>query len=181
MGVMEAIVKICPCNSETPHEEFIELEHHFPDGSVEMLPALCPENELLSSELYQIYKPVIKTLESNENWTNYACYAGVIAQIKTGLYFYSFGDTDEAGECNYYIKSELKPILENLISEWGPDAPQWRTFLKSVGENGYPKGYQPGSMVDHKELFPRLDEEGLSVGFSFNMENSELKAILKAL
>ena len=105
MGVMEAIVKICPCNSETPHEEFIELEHHFPDGSFEMLPALCPENELLSSELYQIYKPVIKTLESNENWTNYACYAGVIAQIKTGLYFYSFGDTDEAGECNYYIKS----------------------------------------------------------------------------
>ena len=79
------------------------------------------------------------------------------------------------------IKSELKPILENLISEWGPDAPQWRTFLKSVGENGYPKGYQPGSMVDHKELFPRLDEEGLSVGFSFNMENSELKDLLKGL
>ena len=71
--------------------------------------------------------------------------------------------------------------IENLISEWGPDAPQWRTFLKSVGENGYPKGYQPGSMVDHKELFPRLDEEGLSVGFSFNMENSELKDLLKGL
>jgi hypothetical protein len=50
-----------------------------------------------------------------------------------------------------------------------------------VGENGYPKGYQPGSMVDHKELFPRLDEEGLSVGFSFNMENSELKELLKGL
>jgi hypothetical protein len=36
-------------------------------------------------------------------------------------------------------------------------------------------------MVDHNELFPRLDEEGLSVGFSFNMENSELKELLKGL
>jgi hypothetical protein len=181
MGVMEAIVKICPCNSETPHEEFQKIEHQFSDGSTELLPALCPENELLSSEIYQQYKPMLKTLESNENWTNYACYAGLIAEIKPGLYFYSFGDIDEAGENNFYIKSELKPILETLISDWNTVGPDWRVFLKSIGVSGFPKGYQPGSMVDHKDFFPRLDEEGLTVGMSFNMESSELRDLLKHL
>jgi hypothetical protein len=50
-----------------------------------------------------------------------------------------------------------------------------------VGENGYPKGYQPGSMVDHKAFFPKMDEEGLTVGVSFNMEHTELRELLKAL
>jgi hypothetical protein len=36
-------------------------------------------------------------------------------------------------------------------------------------------------MVDHKEFFPKLDEEGLTVGVSYNMEHSELKELLKAL
>lgn len=178
---MEAEVKICSCDGVIPHEDFLEEEHHFPDGSIELLPTLCPENELLASELYQKYEPVLKTLESNENWTNYACYAGVIAQIKSGLYFYSFGDIDEAGESNFYIKSELKPILETLISDWGTDAPEWRELLRSIGERGYPEGYEPGSMVDHKEFLPRLDEEGLTVGLSFNMELLELRELLKAL
>jgi hypothetical protein len=181
MGLMEAIVKICPCTSETPHEDFQMLEHHFYDGSIELLPALCPENELLSSELYQKYRPILKTLESNENWSNYACYAGMIAEIKPGLYFYSFGDIDEAGENNFYLKSELKPILETLISDWSTVGPDWREFLKSIGVSDYPKGYQPGSMVDHKEFFPKLDEEGLTVGISFNMESSELRELLARL
>jgi hypothetical protein len=71
--------------------------------------------------------------------------------------------------------------VETLISEWGTDASHWRSFLKSIGEHGYPKGYQPGSMVDHKEFFPKMDEEGLMVGLSFNMEHSELRDVLKAL
>jgi hypothetical protein len=181
MSGMQTTVKFCPCEGKTEHDEFMKIEHTFPNGSTELLPALCPDNELLSSELFLKYKPIIETLESNENWTNYAHYAGVIAQINPNFYFYSFGDIDEAGECNYFIKSELKPILETLISEWGTDAPHWRSFLKSIGERGYPKGYQPGSMVDHKEFFPKMDEEGLMVGISFNLEHSELREILKAL
>lgn len=181
MDTMEAPVKICTCDGLAPHEEFLEFEHHFPDGSIELLPGLCPENGLLSSEIYQKFKPLLKTVESNENWNNYAFYAGLIAEVKPGLYFYSFGDIDEAGENNFYVKSELKPILETLILDWGTDAPHWRTFLNSIGESGYPKGYEPGSMVDHKEFFPKLDEEGLTVGVSYNMEHSELKELLRAL
>lgn len=178
---MEAPAKICTCDGLTPHKELMEFEHHFPDGSSELLPALCPENGLMSSEIYQKFDPLLKTVESNENWINYAFYAGLIAEVKPGLYFYSFGDIDEAGENNFYVKSELKPILETLIFDWGTDAPHWRTFLSSIGESGYPKGYEPGSMVDHKEFFPKLNEEGLTVGVSYNTEHSELTELLKAL
>ena len=36
-------------------------------------------------------------------------------------------------------------------------------------------------MVNHKEFFPKMDEEGLMVGLSYNMEHSELRDVLKAL
>jgi hypothetical protein len=71
--------------------------------------------------------------------------------------------------------------LEELITDWGTAGPAWRDFLKTVGESGYPKGYQPSSMVDHIELIPKLNEEGLFVGFSYNTLNSELIRLLKEL
>ncbi len=178
---MQTEVKLCPCDGSMGHARFEEVDHLFPDGSIVLLPTLCPENELLPSDLFQQYKPILKTLESNENWTNDACYAGLIAEVNSGLYFYSFGDVDEVGESNFYIKSELKIVLEALISDWGPSAPTWRQFLKSVGKNGYPKGYQPGSIVDYMELLPELSEEGLCVGFSYNTLNSELIGLLREL
>jgi len=178
---MKTEVKICPCDGLMEHARFEEVEHIFPDGSIELLPTLCPENELLPSDLFEQYKLILETLESNEEWTNYATYSGQIAEISTGLYFYSFGDIDEVGETNFYFKCELKPILEELISDWGPAGTAWREFLKSVGEIGYPKGYQPSSMVDHIELIPKLNEEGLFVGFSYNTLNSELISLLKEL
>ena len=36
-------------------------------------------------------------------------------------------------------------------------------------------------MVDHKVLFPNVDEEGLSVGFSFDTENQTFISHLKGL
>jgi hypothetical protein len=36
-------------------------------------------------------------------------------------------------------------------------------------------------MVGYEEFFPQLDEEGLSVGVSFNKENPELIKLLKEL
>jgi hypothetical protein len=181
MALMQTEVKICPCDGSIEHEKFEVVDHVFPDGSIELLPTLCPENDLLSSGLFQQYKPILKTLESNENWTNYACYAGLIAEITSGLYLYSFGDIDEVGESNFYIKSDLKPILDKLIAEWGLSEPPWREFLKSIGESGYPKGYQPGSMVEFQEFFPKLDDEGLTVGVSFNTANPELIRLLRGL
>jgi hypothetical protein len=179
--LMETEIKICSCDGAAQHEQFTKSEYTFPDGSTELLPDLCPENEYLPSGLFQHYEPILKTLESNENWTMFSCYSGMIAEISPGLYFYSFGDIDEAGESNFYIKSELNVVVEKLLAEWGELAPPWREFLKSVGNSGYPKGYEPGSMVHHKVLFPKLDEEGLSVGFSFNMENQSLINALKEL
>jgi hypothetical protein len=36
-------------------------------------------------------------------------------------------------------------------------------------------------MVSYEDFFPQLDEEGLSVGVSFNKENPELVRLLKEL
>lgn len=173
-------VRLCACDGARTHEiEF--ADYTFPDGSVEILPLMCLENELLASEIYQRYRPVLKTLESNENWTMFACYSGMIAEIKPGLFFFSFGDIDEAGERNQYLKCEVPLLLELLLLEWGPSAPPWRDFLRTVGEKGLPIGYEPGSLVDHKTFFPQLDEDGLSVGMSYNLEMPELHVAMKSL
>jgi hypothetical protein len=173
-------VRLCACDGERTHNLEFE-EYPFPDGSVEKLPVICIENELLNTEIYQQFLPVLKTLESNENWTMFACYSGMIAQVSLGLYFYSFGDIDEAGEANHYVKCEISPLLDLLLEEWGPSAPPWREFLQSVGERGLPSGYQPGTMVDPKLFFPQLEEEGLTVGVSYNYEMSDLHAALRLL
>ena len=178
---MEIAINVCKCGGNYLHHDFSMSEYLFPDGSSEILPDLCPLNDHLSSDLFQQFKPLLKTLESNENWTMFSCYSGMIAEVFPGLYFYSFGDVDEVGESNFYIKSELSLILEKLLSEWGELAPPWRNFLRSVGNTGYPEGYEPGSMVDHKVLFPNVDEEGLSVGFSFDRENHTFISHLKGL
>lgn len=178
---IEVKVNVCNCEGTYQHGAFSMSEYVFPDGSTELLPELCAENDQVSSELFRQYKPILKTLESNENWTMFSCYSGMIAEISPGLYFYSFGDVDELGESNFYFKSQLSTILERLLSEWGELAPPWRDFLRSVGESGYPKDYEPGSMVDHKVFFPNLDEEGLSVGFTYNPEKEELINCLKTL
>ena len=179
--LIQTPVKICPCDGYREDYEIIMSEHQFPDGSTELLPMLCPDNDFNNSDLFALYQPVLETAESNENWTMYAIYLGMIAEIKPGLYFFSFGDSDEVGEYNFYIRSDLKPVLEKLLSEWGPAAPPWRDFLRSLGEHGYPAGYEPGSMVSYEDFFPLLDEEGLSVGVTFNWENPELVRLLKEL
>lgn len=173
-------VRLCTCDGERTHDLEFE-EYTFPDGSVEQLPLMCVENELLNTEIYQRFRPVLRTLESNENWTMFACYSGMIAQLSPGLYFYSFGDIDEAGEENHYVKCEISRLLDFLLEEWGESAPPWRDFLRSVGEKGLPAGYQPGSMVDPKIFFPHLDEDGLLVGMSYNYEMPELHAALRSI
>jgi hypothetical protein len=173
-------VRLCTCDGERTHE--LEFEDYtFPDGSVEQQPLMCVENELLNTEIYQRFRPVLRTLESNENWTMFACYSGMIAEISPGLYFYSFGDIDEAGEQNYFVKCDIKTLLHLLLEEWGTGAPPWRDFLRSVGEKGLPAGYQPGSMVDPTIFFPHLDEDGLTVGMSYNYEMPELHAALRSI
>lgn len=178
---MQIPVKICPCDGNQQEIGVIMTEHQFPDGSTELLPMLCPDHDFSNSDLFALYQPVLETAESNENWTMYALYLGMIAEIKPGLFFFSFGDSDEVGESNSYIKSDLKPVLEMLLSEWGSAAPPWRAFLRSLGENSYPSGYEPGSMVSHKDFFPELDDEGLMVGVCFNEENLELIRLFKEL
>ena len=184
MGRLEELntvaVRLCTCDGERTHE-LESADYTFPDGYVERLPLICVENELLSTEVYQRFRPVLRTLESNENWTMFACYSGMIAEVLPGLYFYSFGDIDEAGEHNYFVKCEITSLLDILLEEWGTSGPPWRDFLRTVGERGLPAGYQPGSMVDPKLFFPQLDEEGLTVGMSYNYEMPELHAALRSI
>jgi hypothetical protein len=82
-------VNLCGCDGEKDHDEFPEGEYTFPDGTKETLPVLCLENEIYPEDLYYEFYPVLKTLESDEEWTMFACYAGQIAEVRPGLYFYS--------------------------------------------------------------------------------------------
>ena len=181
VGELNAVpVRLCTCDGARTHDLEFE-EYAFPDQSIEKLPIFCIENELLGLEVYEEFQPVLKTLESNVNWTMFACYAGLIAKVSDGLFFYSFGDIHEAGENSFFVKSDISTLLGHLLDEWGPDAPTWRDFFISVGTSGLPAGYDPGSLVDHKVFFPQLDEEGLSVGMSYNYEMPDLHAALKSL
>lgn len=172
-------VKLCDCDGELDHIEFPESQYIFPDGSVEVLPNLCFVNELYPEDLYDEFRPVLKTLESDEEWTMFACYSGQIAEIRPGLYFYSFGDVDEIGERNFYIQAKLESVVEMLLEEWGPSAPDWQTFFRTIGETGYPEGYEPGTLVDAKLFFPHSNEESLTVGISYDVEDKNLHKILK--
>lgn len=173
-------IRLCECDGKRTHD--LELgEYVFPDNSIEQLPSFCIENEILGLDIYEEYQPALKTMESNENWTMSACYAGLIAKVSDGLYFYTFGDIDEAGENSYFVKSDIATLLDQLLEEWGPGAPPWREFLRLIGERGLPVGYEPGSLVDHKIFFPQLDEDGLSVGMFYNFEMPELHAALRSL
>ena len=174
-------IKLCGCDGELDHNDFPEIEYTFPDGSTELLPVLCLENEIYPEDLYYEFNPVLKTLESDEEWTMFACYAGQIAEIRPGLFFYSFGDIDEIGERNFYIQGDLETVVDMLLEEWGPDAPAWEVFFKSIGQNGYPEDYEPGTLVDVTFFLPNNDSETLTVGISYNMENKELLQILRSL
>ena len=174
-------IKLCGCDGENDHIQYPESQYTFPDGTIEILPDLCLENEIYPEDLYYEFHPVLKTLESDEEWTIFECYSGQIAEVRPGLYFYSFGDVDEIGERNFYIQGDLESVIDMLLEEWGPDAPDWEKFFKSIGTSGYPDGYEPGSMVDSAFFFPLGDAETLSVGFTYDTENRELQQIFRAL
>ena len=174
-------IRHCGCDGEMQHNEYPEREYTFADGSTEYLPELCRENGIYPEGIYFEFSPVLKTLESDEEWTMFSCYAGQIAEIRPGLYFYSFGDVDEIGERNFYIQGDLALIIDMLLDEWGPDAPPWRVFFKSIGISGYPEGYQPDTLVSATSFFPSTDAKTLKVGISYNRENKELLQILRSL
>jgi hypothetical protein len=174
-------IRLCKCGGEPEHTEFINADYAFPDGSIENLPTLCFENELYPADLDHQFRPILKTLESDENWTMNSYFAGVIAQVRPGLYFYSFGDVDEIGERNFFIKSDLRSVVHMLLREWGPSASRWEALLRNVGSRGYPGGYEPGTTVNLSVLMPNTGEETLTIGFSYNMEHKELHEILREL
>ena len=174
-------IRLCKCGGEPEHSEFINVDYVFPDGSTENLPTLCLENELYPADLEYQFRPILKTLESDENWTMNSYFAGVIAQVRPGLYFYSFGDVDEIGERNFFIKNDLKSVVHMLLREWGPSASRWEALLRNVGSRGYPGGYEPGTIVNLSVFMPNTGEETLTIGFAYNMEHNELHQILREL
>jgi hypothetical protein len=174
-------IRLCKCGGDPEHSEFIQDEYLFPDGSIEKLPMICFENELYPADLYHQFRPVLKTLESDENWTMYSYFQGLIAEVRPGLYFYTFGDVDEIGERNFFIKSDLRSVVRMLIQEWGPSSSRWEALLRNVGSRGYPGGYEPGTIVNLSVFMPNTGEENLTIGFAYNMENKELHKILREL
>ena len=174
-------VRLCKCLGEYEHSEFIEYDYPFPDGSIEKLPMICFENELYPADLYHQFRPVLKTLESDENWTMNSYFQGLVAEVRPGIYFYSFGDVDEIGERNFFIKSDLKSVIFMLLREWGTSSSRWAALLRNVGSRGYPGGYEPGTIVNLSVFMPNTGEETLTIGFAYNMENKELHKILREL
>lgn len=174
-------IKLCECEGEAEHSEFLNVYYTFPYGSIEKLPTFCFENELYPADLYHQYRPVLKTFESDENWTMYSCFEGLIAEVHPGLYFYTFGDVDEIGEHNFFIKSDLKSVVHMLLREWGPSTSRWEALMRNVGSRGYPSGYEPGTIVNLSVFMPNAGEETLTIGFAYNMEDRELHKILREL
>ena len=174
-------IRLCKCGGEPEHSEFINVDYAFPDGSTENLPTLCFENELYPADLEHQFRPILKTLESDENWTMNSYFAGVISEVRPGLYFYSFGDVDEIGERNFFIKSDLRSAVHMLLREWGPSCSRWESLLRNAGSRGYPGGYEPGTIVNLNVFMPHTGEETLTIGFAYNMEHKELHQILREL
>jgi hypothetical protein len=145
-------VKLCGCDGEKDHDEFPEGEYTFPDGTKEILPVLCLENEIYPEDLYYEFYPVLKTLESDEEWTMFACYAGQIAEIRPELYFYSFGDIDEIGERNFYIQGGLESVVDMLLEEWGPQAPGFSGTIRHLtNDHFFSKGESIAMILDFEK------------------------------
>jgi len=174
-------VAIKLCNCESKHDEFHKEDHVFPDGTKENLPTICVENELYPDDLYHEFQPILKTLESDENWAMNSYFVGLVAEIRPDIYFYRFGDVDEIGESNFYIKGDLKSVIYLILREWGPSGKWWQALLRNIGSHGYPKGYEPGSMFSLIDYFPNAKEETLTLGFSYNLEKKELHQIMREL
>ena len=181
-SVNQVAVKPCKCAGDSEHFEFSSEDYLFPDGSKENLPVFCIENELYPDELYREFQPILETAESDENWTMYSVFVGLVAEVRPGLYFYRFSDLDEIGECNFYIKCDLKTVIHMLLCEWGQSkSKKWQTLFRKVATHGYPNGYEPGTMVKFSEFFPDTDEQTLTIGFSYDKENRELHQIMREL
>lgn len=174
-------VRMCKCEESDEHEEFCVSEYIFPDGSKEVLNDLNFENERFPEDLYYQFRPILKTLESDENWTMNSYFVGLISEIRPGLYFYTFGDVDEIGERNFYIKGDLKSVVYMLMREWGPSKGRWQSLFNSVSKSGYPKGYEPGTLININQIFNNTNEETLTFGFAYNMESKELRQIFAEL
>jgi hypothetical protein len=174
-------IKLCNCGGESEHDEFYKKDYLFPDGTIENLPTFCTDNELYPDDLYHQFRPILKTIQADENWTMYSYYVGLVAEVRPGLYFYRFGDVDEIGESNFYVKSDLKTVIYMVLREWGTFNIWWQALLRNVGSNGYPEGYEPSSMFNLIDFFPNAEEKSLTLGFSYNMEKKELHQILREL
>ena len=179
-------IAINECDCEGDHEEFPRSIYNFSElGSIE-LPDLCVESDLSQNELSQ-FKLLIETTEENQNWTLYSIYRGRIARIQENLYFYTFGDIDEIGESNFYIHGSLGEVVECLLSEWGPSAPDWRSLFKQWATKGIPHAYDFMQLADWTEVFlnpdPKIidDLEGLQVRIYLNLEDAELTETLTKL
>ena len=177
-------IRVCGCAGE--HDNFPFSIYNFEEiGKVE-LPELCPNSDLSQNELTQ-FELLIETTEENRNWALYAPYSGRVARIQKNLYFYSFGDTDEIGESNFYICGTLGDVIEELLTEWGTSAPDWRDLFKRWGRNGIPEEYDSSTLSNWTMLFTNPDPgivkdlEGLEVALYLNLEDEELVRVLKKL
>lgn len=182
---MEKIaIKVCTCEGE--HKNFPTSIYKFGEiGAVE-LPDLCPNSDLSQNELTQ-FELLLETTEENQNWTLYSIYRGRIARIQENLFFYTFGDIDEIGESNFYIYGSLRDVVEYLLSEWGPLAPDWRQLFKNWAVNGIPDHYDPSELTYWAHFFEKPDSgivshlAGLYFSLFLKLDDASLKATLEKL
>jgi hypothetical protein len=177
-------INVCDCDGM--HEDFPISTYRFIGGGDIALPDLCPNSDLMQSELTQ-FDLLIETTEENHNSALYSVYCGHVARVEDNLYFYFFGDIDEIGESNFYIEGTLDEVIEYLLSEWGELAPDWRGLFKDWATNGLPKDYDSSKMTAWTNLFdnpkPEIisDLEGLEVSVFLNLDDEELLSTLRKL
>jgi hypothetical protein len=177
-------INVCDCDGM--HEDFPISTYRFIEAGDIALPDLCPNSDLTQNEITQ-FDLLIETTEENQNSTLYSVYRGHVARVQDNLYFYSFGDIDEIGESNFYVEGSLGEIVEDLLSEWGELAPDWRALFKKWATHGIPAGYDSSSLRSWTDLFanpePELvnDLEGLQVALFLNLDDEDLARELKKL
>jgi hypothetical protein len=176
--MQKVAINICDCEGE--HEDFPIEIYEFDDiGRIE-LPKLCPNSDLGQLELFNKFEKLVKTIETNKNWTLYSVYVGLIGRVSKNLFYCSFGDIDEVGENSFYISGILEEVIDFLLDEWGDFGPNWKKLFENWSTLGTPTNIVQDTLFNWELLFAgietseKYDLEGLEAGLFLNLEDEEL-------
>ena len=113
---MQLNVQFCACDGQEEHDGFPLGTYVFEDGHTKLLPMLCPESDLTSYGLREIYLPLIHLGQFNPDSRVSSYWAGDILRVEENIYLCSFGDVDESDAAKFLVGT-FGDALNDLLSE----------------------------------------------------------------